>query len=223
LALPQQLANQKQGGSDMSEPESVSGRFPDDDTAPARKRPRPGERRLQILQTLAGMLEQPGAERVTTASLAAKIGVSEAALYRHFASKAQMFEGLIDFVDQSVIGLIRQVTDREPAGPQQAGRIVALLFQFAEKNPGMSRVMVGDALVLEHERLQERINLLFDKIEVQLRQSLKGIESATPTADAQVSASLLVAFMQGRLQRFARTGFKRLPSEHLQAALTRLL
>jgi len=207
----------------MSEPESVSGRFPDDDTAPARKRPRPGERRLQILQTLAGMLEQPGAERVTTASLAAKIGVSEAALYRHFASKAQMFEGLIDFVDQSVIGLIRQVTDREPAGPQQAGRIVALLFQFAEKNPGMSRVMVGDALVLEHERLQERINLLFDKIEVQLRQSLKGIESATPTADAQVSASLLVAFMQGRLQRFARTGFKRLPSEHLQAALARML
>ena len=207
----------------MSEPESASGRFPDDDTAPARKRPRPGERRLQILQTLAGMLEQPGAERVTTASLAAKIGVSEAALYRHFASKAQMFEGLIDFVDQSVIGLIRQVTDREPAGPQQAGRIVALLFQFAEKNPGMSRVMVGDALVLEHERLQERINLLFDKIEAQLRQSLKGIESATPTADAQVSASLLVAFMQGRLQRFARTGFKRLPSEHLQAALTRML
>jgi TetR/AcrR family transcriptional regulator len=178
---------------------------------------------LQILQTLAAMLEQPGAERVTTAGLAAKIGVSEAALYRHFASKAQMFEGLIDFVDQSVIGLIRQVTDREPAGPNQAGRIVALLLQFAEKNPGMSRVMMGDALVLEHERLQERINLLFDKIEAQLRQSLKGSESATPTADAQLAASLLVAFMQGRLQRFARTGFKRLPSEHLQAALARML
>jgi TetR/AcrR family transcriptional regulator len=195
----------------------------DGDAKPARKRPRPGERRLQILQTVAAMLEQPGAERVTTANLAAKIGVSEAALYRHFASKAQMFEGLIDFVDQSAMGLIRQVTDRESAGPQQAGRIVALLFQFAEKNPGMSRVMIGDALVQEHERLQERINLLFDKIEAQLRQSLKGDESSTPTADAQVAASLLVAFMQGRLQRFARSGFKRLPSEHLQAALGRML
>jgi TetR/AcrR family transcriptional regulator len=207
----------------MADQESPSERFSDDEAAPARKRPRPGERRLQILQTLAAMLEQPGAERVTTASLAAKIGVSEAALYRHFASKAQMFEGLIDFVDQSVIGLIRQVTDREPAGPVQASRIVALLLQFAEKNPGMSRVMIGDALVLEHERLQERINLLFDKIEAQLRQSLKGMASATPTADAQLVASLLVAIMQGRLQRFARSGFKRLPSEHLHAALARML
>ena len=199
----------------MTDQEKPSERYSDEEASPVRKRPRPGERRLQILQTLAAMLEQPGTERVTTAGLAAKIGVSEAALYRHFASKAQMFEGLIDFVDQSVIGLIRQVTDREPAGAQQAGRIVALLLQFAEKNPGMSRVMIGDALVLEHERLQERINLLFDKIEAQLRQSLKSIESATPTADAQVTASLLVAFMQGRLQRFARSGFKRMPSEHL--------
>ncbi len=207
----------------MSEQESQSERYSEEEATPTRKRPRPGERRLQILQTLAAMLEQPGAERVTTASLAARIGVSEAALYRHFASKAQMFEGLIDFVDQSVIGLIRQVTDREPPGPQQAGRIVALLLQFAEKNPGMSRVMIGDALVLEHERLQERINLLFDKVEAQLRQSLKANDSATPTADAQVAASLLVAFMQGRLQRFARSGFKRLPSEHLQAALARML
>jgi TetR/AcrR family transcriptional regulator len=194
-----------------------------DDAAPVRKRPRPGERRQQILQTLAGMLEQPGAERITTAGLAGKIGVSEAALYRHFASKAQMFEALIDFVEQSAFGLIRQVTDREIAGPQQAGRIVGLLLQFAEKNPGMCRVMTGDALVLEHERLQERINLLFDKIEAQLRQSLRGADSATPTADAQLTASLLVAFMQGRLQRFARSGFRRLPSEHLQPALARLL
>ena len=207
----------------MADTEHLTAPSSDDEATPVRKRPRPGERRLQILQTLAAMLEQPGAERVTTASLAAKIGVSEAALYRHFASKAQMFEGLIDFVDQSVIGLIRQVTDREPAGPVQASRIVALLLQFAEKNPGMSRVMIGDALVLEHERLQERINLLFDKIEAQLRQSLKGQDSPTPSSDAQLVASLLVAFMQGRLQRFARSGFKRLPSEHLQAALARML
>ena len=199
----------------VSDPSSKHER--DEEATPARKRPRPGERRLQILQTLVDMLEQPGAERVTTAGLATKIGVSEAALYRHFASKAQMF------VDQSVMGLIRQVTDREPAGLQQASRIVALLLQFAEKNPGMCRVMNGDALVLEHERLQERINLLFDKIEAQLRQSLKGTGSASPTSDAQVTASLLVAFIQGRLQRFAHSGFKRLPSEHLQAALGRML
>lgn len=126
----------------MTDPAQPSAHLSADDEVPARKRPGPGERRLQILQTLAGMLEQPGAERVTTAGLAAKIGVSEAALYRHFASKAQMFEGLIDFVDQSVIGLIRQVTDREPAGPLQAGRIVALLFQFAEKNPGDRKSVV---------------------------------------------------------------------------------
>jgi TetR/AcrR family transcriptional regulator len=207
----------------MSNQDQAPGHDSDEDATPARKRPRPGERRLQILQTLAVMLEQPGAERVTTAGLAAKIGVSEAALYRHFASKAQMFEGLIDFVDQSVMGLIRQVTDREPAGPQQAGRIVALLLQFAEKNPGMSRVMNGEALAFEHDRLQERINLLFDKIEAQLRQSLKHADTPTPSADAQVTASVLVAFMQGRLQRFARSGFKRLPSEHLQAALGRVL
>jgi TetR/AcrR family transcriptional regulator len=207
----------------MSDQEQNNDPSADEQIGTARKRPKPGERRLQILQTLAAMLEQPGAERVTTAGLAAKIGVSEAALYRHFASKAQMFEGLIDFVDQSVMGLIRQVTDREPAGSQQAARMVVLLLQFAEKNPGMSRVMSGDALVLEHERLQERINLLFDKIEAQFRQSLKNSESSTPSADAQVTASVLVAFMQGRLQRFARSGFRRLPSEHLQAALARML
>ena len=209
----------------MSEQEQATAGFSDDALLPVRKRPRPGERRLQILQTLASMLEQPGAERVTTASLAGKIGVSEAALYRHFASKAQMFEGLIDFVDESVIGLIRQVIDRAPSGSAQAGRIVALLLQFAEKNPGMCRVMTGDALVLEHERLQERINLLFEKIEAQLRQSLReaNAASATPALDGQVQASMLVAFIQGRLQRFARSGFKRLPSEHLQAALERML
>ena len=207
----------------MSDTPNDHADFLDEDVPAARKRPRPGERRLQILQTLAVMLEQPDAERITTAALAARIGVSEAALYRHFASKAQMFEGLIDFVDQSVMGLIRQVTDREPAGPQQAGRIVALLLQFAEKNPGMSRVMNGEALVFEHERLQERINLLFDKIEAQLRQSLKTAEVPAANAELQVTASVLVAFMQGRLQRFARSGFKRLPTEHLQAALARVL
>ena len=192
---------------------------------PVRKRPRPGERRLQILQTLANMLEQPGGERVTTAALAARIGVSEAALYRHFVSKAQMFEGLIDFVEQSCMGLIRQVTDREPAGPAQAARIVSLILQFAEKNPGMCRVMTGDALVFEHQRLQQRVNLLMDKIEAQLRQSLREAfaDSPAPSADAQAQASVLQAFLLGRLQRHVRSGFARKPTEDLQACLTRLL
>jgi len=200
----------------------------------ARKRPRPGERREQILQTLAAMLEQPGAERITTAALAARLGVSEAALYRHFASKAQMFEGLIDFIEQAVFTRVAQITGREPSnaavpeeGTRQAMRVVALLLQFGERNPGLARVMVGDALVLEHERLQQRMNQFFDRIESTLRQCLRpaagAAGSATPSVDAQVAASVLTAFIQGRLQRFARSGFRRLPTEHLEASLALML
>ena len=190
---------------------------------------KPGERKLQILQALAQMLENPKGDRITTAALAAKLEVSEAALYRHFASKAQMFEGLIDFVEQSCMGLIRQVTDREAAGPQQAARIVSLILQFGEKNPGMCRVMTGDALVHEHERLQQRVNLLMDKIEAQLRQSLRdGVAGDNPaTVDVQVqatvAASVMQAFLLGRLQRHVRTGFARKPTEHLQESLARLV
>lgn len=195
-----------------------------DTPAVTRKRPKPGERRVQILQALATMLEQPGAERITTAALAARLEVSEAALYRHFASKAQMFEGLIEFIEQSVFTLINQITERDPAGPGQAGRIVTMLIQFAEKNPGMTRVMVGDALVFENERLQQRMNQFFDKVESSLKQCLRQAgEGAMPTVDAQVRASVLTAFIVGRLQRFARSGFKRMPSEHLEAALARML
>src|ERR687898_3224995 len=103
--------------------------------ASARKRPKPGERRVQILQALATMLEQPGSERITTAALAGKLDVSEAALYRHFASKAQMFEGLIEFIEQSVFTLVNQIGEREPAGNPQAAKVVGMLLQFAEKNP----------------------------------------------------------------------------------------
>ncbi|MCM2252785.1 MAG: nucleoid occlusion factor SlmA [Ramlibacter sp.] len=194
---------------------------------PPRKRPKPGERRVQILQALATMLEQPGAERITTAALAARLDVSEAALYRHFASKAQMFEGLIEFIEQSVFTLVNQIGEREPAGGAQAAKTVAMLLQFAEKNPGMTRVMVGDALVFENERLQQRMNQFFDKIESALKQSLRGAVdgegSATPSLDAQVRASLLTSFVLGRLQRFARSGFKRAPSEHLDACLARMI
>jgi TetR/AcrR family transcriptional regulator len=193
-------------------------------TTPVRKRPKPGERRVQILQALAAMLEQPGAERVTTAALAARLDVSEAALYRHFASKAQMFEGLIDFIEQSVFTLVNQILEREGAtGAQQAAKILTLLVQFAERNPGMTRVMVGDALVYENERLQQRMNQFFDKIEATLRQVLRGAAtadgSAIPTVDAQVRAAALTAFVVGQLQRFARSGFRRAPSEHLEATI----
>ena len=190
---------------------------------PVRKRPKPGERRVQILQTLAAMLEQPGGERVTTAALAARLEVSEAALYRHFASKAQMFEGLIEFIEQSIFTLVNQVLELPASSHEKAVRIVRLLVQFAEKNPGMTRVMVGDALVFENERLQQRMNLFFDKIEATLRQCLRPADGATPTVDAQVQASVLTSFLVGRLQRFARSGFRRMPSEHLDASLARLL
>jgi TetR/AcrR family transcriptional regulator len=192
-----------------------------------RKRPKPGERRVQILQTLAAMLEQPGAERITTAALAGRLEVSEAALYRHFASKAQMFEGLIEFIEQSVFTLVNQITEREVSGASQARQILTVVLQFSEKNPGMTRVMVGDALVFENERLVTRMNQFFDRIESQLRQSLRvAAESAgsgTPTVDANAQASVLTGFVVGRLQRYARSGFKRSPVEHLDAALNLLV
>ncbi len=188
-----------------------------------RKRPKPGERRVQILQTLASMLEQPGAERITTAALAAKLDVSEAALYRHFASKAQMFEGLIEFIEQSVFTLVGQISEREAQGSVQAQKILTALLQFGEKNPGMTRVMVGDALVFENERLVLRMNQFFDRIESQLRQSLRGVTDVlgapAPAIDPTAQASVLTAFSVGRLQRYARSGFKRVPTEHLDIAL----
>ena len=189
----------------------------------ARKRPRPGERRVQILETLATMLQEPGAERVTTAALAAKLEVSEAALYRHFASKAQMFEGLIEFIEQSVFTLVNQIVERDTDARVQVQKVLAVLLQFGEKNPGMTRVMVGDALVFENDRLTARMNQFFERIESQLRQSLRqiaeGAGSQTPTVDAQAQASALTAFAIGRLQRFARSGFKKSPTEHLDVAL----
>ncbi|MFP5466702.1 MAG: nucleoid occlusion factor SlmA [Gammaproteobacteria bacterium] len=195
--------------------------------SPSRKRPRPGERRVQILQTLASILEAPGTERITTAALAARLEVSEAALYRHFASKAQMFEGLIDFIEQSVFGLVQQVSERETDPLQRCRRLVYLLLQFGERNPGMTRVMVGDALVHENERLQQRMTLFFDKIEASLRQNLREASvlttSSTPSVDVQADASAITAFCVGRLLRYARSGFRRLPGEHLDHALHLLM
>jgi TetR/AcrR family transcriptional regulator len=212
----------------QAQPEGQASTTPPDPEGPAaRKRPKPGERRVQILQTLASMLEQPGSERITTAALAARLQVSEAALYRHFASKAQMFEGLIEFIESSLFTLINQTAERETDGAQQARAMVTLVLQFGEKNPGMTRVMVGDALVFEHERLLARMNQLFDRIESSLRQALKQHaetqQSTSPTVQANAQASVIMAFVLGRLQRFARSGFKRLPTEQLDAALQLLV
>ena len=200
----------------IEEPQSA-----DAPAAGTRKRPKPGERRVQILRALAEMLEKPGAERVTTAALAARLDVSEAALYRHFASKAQMLEGLIEFIEQSVFTLVEQMGERRESGHAQAGLLVGMLLQFAEKNPGMTRVMVGDALVFENERLQQRMNLFFDKFEAALLKALG--EGGGTASDAAVRASVLCAFSVGRLQRFARSGFRRQPSEHLDASLATML
>ena len=206
---------------------------------------KPGERKLQILQTLAGMLEVPRAEKITTAALAARLDVSEAALYRHFASKAQMFEGLIEFIETTLFGLINKITTEQTDGLAQAAQIVAMLLNFAEKNPGMTRVLIGDALVNEDERLQVRINQLHDRIEASLKQSLRLAEAAAANADvanvpnvtkagsaaegrgARVDpgahANLLLSYVIGRWQLFAKSRFKRTPSEQWDAQRRLLL
>lgn len=192
----------------------------DSDTpeAPRRSRPKPGERRLQILQALASMLQEPGGDRVTTAALAARLKVSEAALYRHFASKAQMFEGLIEFIEATVFGLINQITTAQEDGQRQLRDIIAMLLNFSERNPGMTRVLIGDALVTEDDRLQLRINQLVDRIETSLRQSFRlavAQNSLAAETDASARAAVVIAFVQGRWLRFAKSGFRRLPAEGL--------
>ena len=209
-------------------PAPGSAPVPPEPPAP-RRRPKPGERRGQILQALATLLEQPGGERITTAALAAHLSVSEAALYRQFASKAQMFEGLIDFIESTVFSLMRQLQEQAPTAPQCAQRQVAMLLQFAEKNPGLARVMVGDALVLENERLQQRMNRFFDKFEAALRQTLRDAhltdEPPSPSAapgqpsaqtpmqtQVQAQAAVLTAYCLGQLHGYVRSGFRQSPS-----------
>ncbi len=197
-----------------------------DSTTPAQKpaRPKRGERRLQILQTLAAMLQEPGGDRVTTAALAARLQVSEAALYRHFASKAQMFEGLIEFIESTIFGLINQITTQHEDGLRQLRDIVAMLLSFAEKNPGMTRVLIGDALVTEDGRLQDRINQLIDRIETSLKQAFRVTvaQGRLPQeTDVSARAGIVLAYVLGRWLRFAKSGFRRAPAElfEQQAAL----
>ena len=176
-----------------------------------------GDRKLQILQTLAEMLERPAAEKITTAALAAKIDVSEAALYRHFASKAQMFEGLIEFIEETLFGLINKITAEEKSGMRQLESITTMLLGFAQKNRGMTRVLIGDALVHENERLQQRINQLHDRVEATLKQALRfaaGQNELAATPDPAARANLIMSFITGRWHQYAKSGFKRDPMQY---------
>jgi len=186
---------------------------------------RPGERKLQILQTLAEMLETPNAERITTAGLAARLDVSEAALYRHFASKAQMFEGLIGFIEETIFGLVNKITAEHASGLAQLEAIVSMLLGFARKNRGMTRVLIGDALVNENERLQLRINQLHDRLETTIKQSLRFALNQQEIAeglDAGAHANLVLCFVIGRWHQFAKSGFKRDPMEGFATQWQRL-
>ncbi len=168
----------------------------------ARRRPAPGRRREQILQCLAGMLEEAPAERVTTAALAARLQVSEAALYRHFASKAQMFEALIEFIESSLFGLVAQIEAQQPSGLAQAARMVQALLAFADRNPGLNRVLTGEALVGEHARLRERVQRLFVRFEASVRQSLKVAQQQGGVAtgfDPAERARWLLTYASGSL------------------------
>ncbi|MFZ6749256.1 nucleoid occlusion factor SlmA [Undibacterium sp. Ren11W] len=186
---------------------------------------KPGERKLQILQALAAMLENPKGEKITTAALAAKIEVSEAALYRHFASKAQMFEGLIEFIESSVFGLINQISQQQEDGLAQVQAMTLMLLNFAERNPGMSKVLIGDVLMNEDERLQLRMNQFIDRIELAFKQSLRLAVTQGQIAETEVAsrATLLSSFIVGRWHRFAKSGFKILPGEQASLHLSLLL
>ncbi|MGO8753717.1 MAG: nucleoid occlusion factor SlmA [Gallionellaceae bacterium] len=175
---------------------------------------KPGERKLQILQTIASMLEQPKGEKITTALLAARLDISEAALYRHFASKAQMFEGLIEFIEQTVFGLVNKITAEESNGLKQVEGILAMLLGFAQKNRGMTRVLIGDALVNEDERLQARINQFLDRVETTIKQALRiaGTQGdLAPDIDVGAKANVLLCYVIGRWQLFGKSGFTRDP------------
>ncbi len=173
-------------------------------------------RKENILQALARMLETGPGGRITTAALAREVGVSEAALYRHFPSKAKMFEGLIKFIEDTLFIRINRILVEESTATKRCEKILTLLLTFAEKNPGMTRLMTGDALTGETERLRIRIMQMFDRIEAQLKQILREAqirENLKTTISAAVMADLLLATAEGRLMQFVRSEFKRLPTE----------
>jgi len=185
----------------------------------------PGARKLQILQSLAMMLENPKGEKITTAALEAKTQVSEAALYRHFASKAQMYEGLLDFIEASIFGLINQICAQQDDGVAQVAEITLMLFNFAEQNPGMTRVLIGDALVNEDERLQVRMNQTMERIELAYKQSMRQAAAQGQFQDSEISnrAALFSSCVMGRWHRFVKSGFKYAPTQQAEAVIQLLL
>ena len=171
--------------------------------------PRPS-RKQAILEALANELEQHPGDRITTAALARAVGVSEAALYRHFPSKARMFEGLIGFAEESVFVRINQILDEEKNTQVRVAKVIFLLLGFADRNPGITRVLLGDALVGERERLHERVQQFFERIDVQLRQILREAQlrqDASLRTTPEAAAGLLTAFIEGRMQQFLRSRF----------------
>ncbi len=190
-------------------------------TAKASTAPAKGERRVQILQSLAQMLENPQGEKITTAGLAKRLDVSEAALYRHFASKAQMFEGLIEFIETSLISLLSQINQSEGSAAQKIQKSLHILLAFAQKNPGMARVLIGDVLLHENERLQMRVTQLIDRVQATLKQSFREVALETgwqPAADVGVYSAFWMSWVVGRWHAYVRSGFKTLPNEHFEAS-----
>jgi TetR/AcrR family transcriptional regulator len=176
---------------------------------------RKASRKEQILQALAHMLEATPGGRITTAALAKEVGVSEAALYRHFPSKAKMFEGLIEFIEQSLFSRISMILKEEPDALTQCGQILHLLLAFSEKNPGITRILTGDAITGETDRLRQRVVQLFDRIETQLKQVLREAElkeGRRTRLSATQSANLMLSAAEGRICQFVRSGFARAPT-----------
>lgn len=190
------------------------------------RRPPAGQRRLQILETIAQMLDAEQPERITTAALAARLGLSEAALYRHFKGKTEMFEGLIEFIEQTLFSLIGQIEQREEPAALRGQRILQVLLVFAERNRGFTRILTGEALLLEDVTLHRRMGQLMGRLEASLRQQARLAQldgsSAFPGSDPAAAALLAMAYAQGRWQRYAKSGFTDLPSrlhEQIQARL----
>jgi TetR/AcrR family transcriptional regulator len=172
--------------------------------------PRPS-RKQAILEALASELEQHPGDRITTAALAKAVGVSEAALYRHFPSKARMFEGLIGFAEESVFARINQILAEEQNTQVRVASVAYLLLGFADRNPGITRVLLGDALVGERERLHDRVQRFFERIQVQFRQVLREAQlrkDATLRTTPEAAAALLTAFVEGRMQQYLRSRFE---------------
>jgi len=174
-------------------------------------------RRQQILQALAHMLEASPGARITTAALAKQVGVSEAALYRHFPSKTKMFEGLIEFIEETIFTRVSRILAEEQTALERCEKILTLLLAFAERNPGITRLLTGDALAGETQRLHTRIAQFYDRLETQLKQTLREAEireGVRPALPVTVAANLMLAAAEGRITQFVRSEFKRRPTDY---------